>query len=121
MAQDTNALLRAASAGNLVADETLTDFAIAPMTHPMYLHVLVPAVSTDDVLDVTLDFETSGSATLMQTTIPQITAAGFYHMPFFCDKPTLAALSVILNVTLTGTAAGNFGAVEVWLSTSPLS
>lgn len=121
MAQDSNAILRAASVGNLAVDETLTDFDLLPMTHPLYLHVLVPAVSTDDVLDVTADFENVSGTTLMQTTLPQISAAGHYWIPIFCDKPTLTDLSVILNVTLTGSAAGNFGAVEVWLSTSPIS
>ena len=118
---DTNAVLRAASVGNLAVDATLTDFPLEPMTHPLYLHVNVPAVSTDDSLVVTADFENSSGTTLMQITLPSITVAGLYSMPIFCDKPTLTDLSVILDVTLVGTAAGNFGAVEVWLSTSPLS
>jgi hypothetical protein len=121
MAQDTNALLRAAGAGNLTADETLTDFELLPMTQPMYLHVLVPAVSASDSLVVTADFENVSGTTLMQSTLPSITAAGLYTLPIFCDKPTVTDLSVILDVTLVGSAAGNFGAVEVWLSTSPQS
>ena len=115
---DTNAVLRAASAGNLVADETLTDFDLTPMVDPLYLHIIIPAVSTDDVLDVVADFENVSGITLQQTTIPQITAAGKYVIPIFCDHPSVTDLSVILNVTLTGTAAGNFGAVVVYLSTS---
>ncbi len=118
---DTNAVLRLASAGNLTADETLTDFELLPMTRPLYLCVLVPAVSASDSLVVTADFENESGTTLMQTTLPSITAAGLYTMPIFCDKETLTDLSVILDVTLVGTAAGNFGAVEVWLSTSPMS
>ncbi len=115
---DTNAVLRAASVGNLTADETLTDFELMPMSDQLYLHIIVPAVSTDDVLDVTADFENVSGTTLQQTTIPQISAAGKYVIPIFCDHPSLTDLSVILNVTLTGTAAGNFGAVVVYLSTS---
>jgi len=118
---DTNAVLRAASVGNLTADETLTDFPLEPMTQPMYLHILVPAVSASDSLVVTADFENVSGTTLMQTTLPSITVAGLYSMPIFCDKSTVTDLSVILDATLVGTAAGNFGAVEVWLSTSPLS
>lgn len=115
---DTNTVLRAASVGNLAVDETLTDFELFPMIDPLYLHIIVPAVSTDDVLDVTADFENVSGTTLQQTTIPQISAAGHYVIPIFCNHPDLTDLSVILNVTLTGTAAGNFGAVVVYLSTS---
>ncbi len=115
---DTNLVLRAASAGNLTGDETLTDAPIVPMVAPLYLHVLVPAVSTDDVLDVTADFENVSGTTLQQTTIPQISAAGKYVIPIFCDHPSVTDLSVILNATATGTAAMNFGAVEVWVSNS---
>lgn len=118
---DTNAVLRASSAGNLTADETLTDFDLAPMTQPLYLHALIPAVSASDSLVITADFEDTNGTTLMQTALPSITTAGLYSMPIFCDKSALTDLSVILDVTLVGTAAGNFGAVEVWLSTSPTS
>lgn len=115
---DANAVLRAASAGNLTGDETLTDFDLGPMIDPLYLHIIVPAVSTDDVLDITADFENGSGTTLQQTTIPQISAAGKYVIPLFCDHPDLTDLSVILNATATGTAAMNFGAVVVYLSNS---
>lgn len=118
---DTNLVLRAAGAGNLTGDETLTDMELYPQPNPLYLHVLVPAVSTDDVLDVTADFEDADGNTLQQTTIPQISAAGKYVVPIFCDHPSLTDLSVILDATATGTAAMNFGAVQVWVSTSRLS
>ncbi len=118
---DTNAVLRLASAGNLTADETLTDFPIEPMTRPLYLHALIPAVSASDSLVITADFEDGSGNTLMQAVLPSITTAGLYSLPIFCDKEDLTDLSVILDVTLVGTAAGNFGAVEVWLSTSPQS
>ena len=118
---DTNAVLRAASAGNLTGDETLTDFDLTPMVNPMYLHIIIPSVSTDDVLDVTADFENVSNTTLQQTTIPQIIAAGHYVMPIFCDHPSLTDLSVILNCTATGTAAMSFGAVVVYLSNSRVS
>ena len=115
---DTNTVLRAASVGNLTADETLTDFELFPMIDQLYLHVIVPAVSTSDSLVVTADFENVSGTTLQQTTIPSITALGHYVVPIFCDHPDVTDLSVILDVTLVGTAAGNFGAVVVYLSTS---
>lgn len=110
-----------ATAGNLTGDSTLTDVELYPMVKPMYFHINIPSVSTDDVLDVTLDFEDASDNTLMQITIPQISAAGHYWAPFFCDKPTLTDLSIILDATATGTAAMSFGAVDVWISNSPES
>ncbi len=118
---DANLVLRLASAGNLTGDETLTDVDITPMVNPLYLHLMIPAVSTDDVLDVTADFENVSGTTLQQTTIPQISAAGHYVVPIFCDHPDVTDLSVILNATATGTAAMNFGAVVVYISTSRVS
>ncbi len=118
---DANLVLRAASAGNLTGDETLTDVDFTPMVNPLYLHIIVPAVSTDDVLDITADFENASNTTLQQTTIPQISAAGKYVVPLFCDHPDLSDLSVVLNATATGTAAMNFGAVVVYISTSRVS
>lgn len=118
---DANLVLRAASAGNLTGDETLTDLDLTPMVNPLYLHLMIPAVSTDDVLDVTADFENVSGTTLQQTTIPQISAAGHYVVPLFCDHPDVTDLSVILNATATGTAAMNFGAVVVYISTSRVS
>ncbi len=115
---DANTELRAASVGNLTGDSVLTDFALTPMIDPLYLHINVPSVSTDDVLLVTADFEDASSVTLQQTTIPTITAAGHYVIPLFCNHPSLAALSVILDATATGTAAMSFGAVEVYISNS---
>ena len=113
---DTNLVLRAASVGDYTADETLTDMDLTPMVTPLYLHLIIPAVSSGDVLDVTADFENVSNTTLQQTTIPQITAAGHYVVPLFCDHPSLTDLSVILNQTDNG--APNFGAVVVYISTS---
>lgn len=118
---DSNLVLRASSAGNLTGDETLTDMDLTPMVRPMYLHVIVPSVSTDDVFTVTLDFENASNTTLQQTTIPAISAAGHYVCPIFCDHPSLTDLSVILDCTATGTAAMSFGAVEVYVSNSRVS
>ena len=115
---DANTELRAASAGNLTGDATLTDFDLKPMIDPLWLHVNVPAVSTEDTLDVTADFEDGSNNTLQQTTIPTITAAGHYVIPLFCDHPSLTDLSVILDCTGNDTEAMNFGAVEVWISNS---
>jgi hypothetical protein len=113
---DTNLVLRAASVGNLTGDSTLTDVDLTPMIDPLYLHVLVPSVSTDDTLLVTADFEDASNNTLQQTTIPVITAAGHYVIPLFCNHPSLTDLSVILDCTATGTAAMSFGAVVVYIS-----
>lgn len=121
MAQDTNNILRASGAGNLTGDATLTAFSLVPMTQPLYLHTLVPAVSTDDSLVVKCSFQNASSTELMNTFAASITAAGLYSFPIFCDKATLSKIVVTLDTTLVGTAAGNFGAVEVWLSTSPQS
>jgi len=118
---DTNLVLRAASAGNLTGDSTLTDFPIVPMVAPLYLHILVPSVSTDDTLVVIADFENSGGTTLQDSRIPAITAAGKYVLPLFCDHEDVTDLSVILDCTATGTAAMSFGAVEVWVSNSRAS
>lgn len=115
---DTNLVLRAASAGNLTGDATLTDLPLGPMIDPLYLHVIVPSVSTDDVLGVTADFEDVSNNTLQQTTIPAISVAGHYVVPLFCDHPSLADLSVILDATATGSAAMSFGAVVVYISNS---
>jgi hypothetical protein len=115
---DTNLVLRAASAGNLTGDSTLTDVDLQPMIDPLYLHILVPSVSTDDVLDVTADFEDASNNTLQRTELPQISAAGHYVLPLFCDHPSLTDLSVILDATATGTAAMSFGAVVVYISNS---
>lgn len=113
---DTNAVLRAASVGNLTGDETLSDFDLTPMVNPLYMHVIVPAVSSGDVLDVSAVFQDASNNTLQTTTIPQITALGHYVMPLFCDHPSLSDLSVVLNETDNG--GPNFGAVVVYLSTS---
>jgi hypothetical protein len=115
---DTNLVLRAAGAGNLTGDSTLTDLDLKPMIDQLYLHVIVPAVSTEDTLDVTADFEDTNGTTLQQTTIPQITAAGHYVIPLFCDHPDLTDLSVILDATGNDTEAMNFGAVVVYISNS---
>src|SRR5690348_6004523 len=113
---DANAVLRAASAGNLTGDSTLTDFDLYPMIDPLYLHINVPAVSSGDTLTVTADFEDASNNTLQQTTIPAITAVGHYVIPLFCNHPSLTDLSVILDLTADSTVAMNFGAVEVWIS-----
>jgi hypothetical protein len=118
---DANTVLRAASAGNLTADETLTALALEPMTRPMYLIANVPAVSASDSLVINAAFQNSGSTELMEVNRASITAAGVYSLPIFCDMPTTSKLVVTLDTTLVGTAAGNFGAVEVYLSTSPIS
>lgn len=113
---DTNLVLRAASAGNLTADETLTALSIKPMIDPLYLIAVVPAVSSGDSLIVKAVFRNISDATLQQTWSKSITAAGTYAIPLFCDDPGLDDLSVTLDETDDG--APNFGAVLVYLSAS---
>jgi len=114
---DTNLVLRDGTS-NLTGDATLTDMDLTPMNEVSYLHVIVPSVSSGDTLDVTADFEDVSNNTLQQTTIPQITAAGHYVVPLFCDHPSLTDLSVILDVTADDTTAVSLGGVIVYVSTS---
>lgn len=109
---DTNLVLRAASVGNLTADETLTTALIGPMVRPLWLHVLVPSVSSGDVLDVELEFCTAAASTteVYNMNMKQITAAGHFAIPFFTP---LEYLQVKLNETDNG--GPNFGAVVVWI------
>ncbi len=123
---DTNLRLRVGStAGNLTADATLTTKRIGPMNPqggPFYLHVNVPSITgTGDTLDVELEFcdEADTTTQVYNLNMPQITAAGLYAVPFWTDEEYL---QVKLNVTDNDTgAACNFGAVDVWISTSPIS
>lgn len=110
---DTNLVLRAASAGNLTGDETLTSVCIGPMTRPLWLNVYVPAVSAGDVLDVKLDFCATGATTtaISILSMKQITAAGYYSIPFYTAHEYL---QVRLDETDNG--GPNFGAVKVWIS-----
>jgi hypothetical protein len=113
---DTNLELRAASAGNLTGDSTLTDVDWTPTEVVSYLHVLVPSVSTSDTLLVTADFEDGSNNTLMQIVSKTISAAGHYVIPLVCDDPNVTDLSVILDTTANNSEAVNFGAVVVWIS-----
>lgn len=117
---DTNLVLRASSAGNLTGDATLTDVTIKPMVAPLYLHVNVPAVSTDDTLVLKANFE-ADSTTILTAQLPSISAVGHYVLPIFCDDPITDALSVVLDCTANNSVAMNFGAVEVWISNSRVS
>ncbi len=108
---DTNLVLRDGTS-NLTADETLTSVLIGPMTRPMWLHVLVPSVSSGDVLDVELEFceSTASTTEVYNMNMKQITAAGHFAIPFFT---TLEYLQVKLNETDNG--GPNFGATKVWI------
>lgn len=109
---DTNLVLRDGSS-NLTGDETLTSVLVGPMVHPLELCVLVPVVSSGDVLDVELEFCAAGASTteVNNANFKQITAAGFYSMPFFTH---LEYLQVKLNETDNG--GPNFGGVKVWIA-----
>ena len=115
---DANLELRAASAGNLTGDATLTDVDYTPTDKVSYLHALVPSVSAGDTLVVKADFEDVSNNTLMQIHSKTISAAGHYVIPIVCDDPNVTDLSVILDTTANNTEAVNFGAVVVWVSNS---
>lgn len=110
---DTNNVLRTGSE-NLTADETLTTHLVGPMVKPLWLHVLVPSVSSGDVLDVELEFCALGASTteIYNMNMKQITAAGHYAIPFYT---LLEYLQVKLNVTADSTVALSMGAVKVWI------
>jgi hypothetical protein len=117
---DTNAVLRLASAGNLTADETLTAFSLEPMVNHLYLITVVPSVSSGDTFKVQANFK-DGSTVLQLTQSAEYAAAGVYALPLFCDHPDLDSLVVTNDVTKDSTAAGSFGAVVQYLSTSRVS
>lgn len=112
---DANTVLRAASAGNLTADENLTDFALDPMVRPIYLHTIVPSVSSGDTFNVTAVFK-AGSTTLKTEKSAEYAAAGHYVLEVFCDAPTLTKVSVTNDVTKDTSAAASFGAVVQYFS-----
>lgn len=117
---DTNLELRAASAGNLTGDSTLTDVDWTPTDVVSYLHVYVPSVSTSDTLQVKANFD-DGSNILMSIYSKSISAAGHYVIPLVCDDPDVTDLSVVLDTTANNSEAVNFGAVVVWISNSRVS
>jgi hypothetical protein len=115
---DTNLVLRAAAAGNLTGDSTLTALAMGPMFEPLYLHTIVPSVSSGDKFAVKAVFKKSDDTVLLTITGPDLTAAGHSALEIFCDHPDCAKLVVTDDVTLDSTAAGSFGAVVQYLSNS---
>lgn len=112
---DTNLTLRTGGT-NLTGDETLTSVLVGPMQRPLWLKVLVPAVSSGDVLDVELEFcdATASTTEVQNANMKQITAVGLHQMPFFTPYEYL---QVKLNQTDNG--APNFGAVKVWIDPAP--
>jgi hypothetical protein len=118
---DNNTVLRPASDGNLTADEELTEFSIGPMVNPLYLITVVPSVSSGDTFKVKAYFLNSSDDTLQMTQSAEYSAAGVYALPLFCDHPDTDHLFVSNDVTKDSTAAGSFGAVVQYLSTSRVS
>jgi len=112
---DTNLVLRT-GASNLTGDETLTSVRVGPMLHPMWLKVLVPSVSSGDVLDVELEFcdATATTTEVQNANMKQIATAGLHQMPFYT---LYEYLQVKLNETDNG--GPNFGAVKVWIDPAP--
>lgn len=117
---DTNLSLRLASAGNLTADETLSDVLLGPMVKPVYLHTNIPSVSSGDTFNVQAAFK-AGSTVLKTDKSAEYSVAGHYVLEIFCDAPTLTKLVVTNDVTKDTTAAASFGAVVQWLSNSRVS
>lgn len=111
---DTNLTLRT-GASDLTADETLTSVRIGPMTRPMELCVLVPSITATDTLDVELEFcDVDASTTeIYNMNMKQISAAGFYSIPFITHEEYL---QVKLNVTDVGGSGFSAGAVKVWIA-----
>lgn len=112
---DTNLELRDGTT-NLTADETLTSTEVGPMVRPLWLHVVVPSITTSDTLDVELEFcdSTATTTEVYNMNMKQITAAGHYAVPFFIAPP-LEYLQVKLNVTDVGGGGFSAGAVKVWI------
>lgn len=110
---DTNLVLRDGSS-NLTEDETLTTLLIGPMVKPLWLHVLVPSITSTDTLDVELEFCATGATTteVYNMNMKQITAAGHYAIPFFT---LLEYLQVKLNITDVGGGGFSSGATKVWI------
>lgn len=115
---DANTVLRAASAGNLTGDATLTAFSIGPMRRPLYLHTIIPSVSSGDTFAASVAFKDASDNVLLTVTSPDYDAAGHEVVELFCDHPDLAKIVVTDDVTLDSTAAGSFGAVVQYLSNS---
>lgn len=115
---DTNLVLRAASAGNLTGDSTLSAVLLGPQIERLYLNVIVPSVSSGDTLIVKAVFRNSSTTTLQQTWSGTISAAGHYAIPIFCDHPDQYDLVVTLDTTADTSAPISFGAVIVHLSNS---
>ncbi len=111
---DTNLTLRDGST-HLTGDETLTSVLVGPMTRPLWLHIIVPEVSSGDTLDVELEFCTAALPTtqVYNMNMPQIAAAGHFAIPFFTKE---AYLQVKLNETDNG--GPDFGHVQVWIDPS---
>ena len=107
---DTNNVLRT-GASALTADESLTAVQVGPMVQPLELCVLVPSITTSDTLDVEVEFNDDGSTEIANFNFKQISAAGFYHEPFFTHHDYL-----LVKLNQTDNGAPNFGAVKVWLA-----
>ena len=107
---DTNLVLRDGTT-HLTDDENLTSVKIGPMVKPLWLHVLVPEVSSADTLDVELEFCATGATTteIYNMNMKQIAAAGHYAIPFYT---LLEYLYVKLN---TSHNTDDHGHTKVWI------
>jgi len=108
---DTNLVLRDGTS-NLTADESLTAVLVGPMVKPLWLHVVVPSITSTDTLDVELEFNDDGSTEIDNQNMKQITAAGHFAIPFFTLHNYLL---VKLNITDVGGGGFSSGATKVWI------
>jgi len=78
----------------------------------MYLHVLVPSVSSGDTLDVEAEFCDSGETTTQISNMKQIVDASNYCEPFFTLHDHI---QVKLGVTAGITATLSMRAAKMWI------
>lgn len=118
---DTNLTIRLAAEGNLTADESSSNISLTTMTRPLYLHTIIPSVSSGDTFVVKAAFKNASSTVLKTDVSASYSTAGHEVLEIFCDHPDLTYIEVTNDVTLDSTAAGSFGAVVQYLSTSRVS
>ena len=109
---DSYTYFRKASVGAMTATFASLWFPVGPMTGPLGVEILIPAVVSGDSLVPKIEFSDADGGTVYLTiTGPTITAAGRYFIPFFSGKLAFAKLTLTATNAATATALA-FGAVE---------